>query len=149
MEKYHASDDPIFKERAISIKEERSHMVKEHLWVLWTDYFKPPHFEKYPELHTLVNEATKLAGASGTIGAGGDVRAAAGGEPELDADGNPILRAEEDDEDDEATNMSLAAMEAALKPKVLETLDLIARDYGKLSEMQDLRMSATLRDAAN
>ncbi|MGA1700725.1 MAG: superoxide dismutase, Ni, partial [Candidatus Nanopelagicales bacterium] len=48
MEKYHASDDPIFKERAISIKEERSHMVKEHLWVLWTDYFKPPHFEKYP-----------------------------------------------------------------------------------------------------
>jgi len=36
--------------------------------VLWTDYFKPPHFEKYPELHGLVNEATKLAGASGTKG---------------------------------------------------------------------------------
>jgi nickel superoxide dismutase len=36
------------------------------LWVLWTDYFKPPHFEKYPQLHTLVNEATKLAGAGGT-----------------------------------------------------------------------------------
>ena len=30
--------------------------------------FKPPHFEKYPQLHTLVNEATKLAGASGTKG---------------------------------------------------------------------------------
>ena len=28
-----------------------------------------PHFEKYPELHQLVNEATKLAGASGTKGA--------------------------------------------------------------------------------
>jgi nickel superoxide dismutase len=38
------------------------------LWVLWTDYFKPAHFEKYPQLHTLVNEATKLAGASGTKG---------------------------------------------------------------------------------
>ncbi|MEU4455328.1 superoxide dismutase [Ni], partial [Nocardioides sp. NPDC023903] len=38
------------------------------LWVLWTDYFKPPHFEAYPQLHTLVNEATKLAGASGTKG---------------------------------------------------------------------------------
>ena len=37
--------------------------------MLWTDYFKPPHFEKYPELHTLVNEATKLAGATGTKGA--------------------------------------------------------------------------------
>jgi nickel superoxide dismutase len=40
--------------------------VKHHLWVLWTDYFKPPHFEKYPQLHGLFNEATKLAGASGT-----------------------------------------------------------------------------------
>ena len=37
--------------------------------MLWTDYFKPPHFEKYPQLHQLVNEATKLrAGASGTKG---------------------------------------------------------------------------------
>jgi nickel superoxide dismutase len=36
--------------------------------VLWTDYFKPPHFEKYPQLHSLVNEATKLAGASGAKG---------------------------------------------------------------------------------
>jgi nickel superoxide dismutase len=32
--------------------------------VLWTDYFKPPHFEKYPHLHQLFNEATKLAGAA-------------------------------------------------------------------------------------
>jgi len=62
------SDDPDFRTRAIVIKEQRSHLVKEHLWVLWTDYFKPPHFEKYPQLHTLVNEATKLAGAAGTKG---------------------------------------------------------------------------------
>ena len=62
------SDDPDFRTRAIVIKEQRSTLVKEHLWVLWTDYFKPPHFEAYPQLHTLVNEATKLAGASGTKG---------------------------------------------------------------------------------
>ena len=62
------SDDPDFRVRAAIIKEQRSELVKHHLWVLWTDYFKPPHFEKYPELHTLVNEATKLAGASGTKG---------------------------------------------------------------------------------
>lgn len=68
MEKYHASTDAEFKARAIAIKEERSHMVKEHLWVLWTDYFKAPHFEQYPELHNLFNEATKLAGAAGTKG---------------------------------------------------------------------------------
>jgi len=64
---------------------------------------------------------------------------------ELDADGNPIANDDEDDEDEQA-NMSLAAMEAALKPRVLETLDLIARDYAKLSEMQDLRISATLNE---
>jgi len=68
MQKYHGSDDADFKARAISIKEERSNMVKEHLWVLWTDYFKPPHFEKYPQLNSLFNEATKLAGAGGTKG---------------------------------------------------------------------------------
>ena len=66
-------------------------------------------------------------------------------EPELDADGNPIVDDDEDDEDD-AANMSLAAMEAALKPRVLETLQLIARDYTKLSDMQDQRMSATLNE---
>src|SRR6476469_5667177 len=66
--KYHASDDSAFKARAIAIKEERSDLVKHHLWVLWTDYFKPPHFEKYPQLHQLFNDATKLAGAGGTKG---------------------------------------------------------------------------------
>ncbi|MXQ07988.1 RNA polymerase sigma factor RpoD [Alphaproteobacteria bacterium GH1-50] len=66
-------------------------------------------------------------------------------EPELDADGNPIRTDDDEDEDDQA-NMSLAAMEAALKPRVLETLDRIARDYTKLSDMQDLRMSATLNE---
>jgi nickel superoxide dismutase len=60
--------DPAFQTRAILIKERRSELVKHHLWVLWTDYFKPPHFEKYPQLHTLFNEATKLAGAAGTKG---------------------------------------------------------------------------------
>ena len=68
MEKYHASDDSDFRARAVTIKEQRSTLVKEHLWVLWTDYFKPPHFEKYPHLHGLFNEATKLAGAAGTKG---------------------------------------------------------------------------------
>ena len=68
MEKHNASDDADFRARAIAIKEERSHLVKEHLWVLWTDYFKPPHFEAYPQLHELFNSATKLAGAAGTKG---------------------------------------------------------------------------------
>ena len=67
--------------------------------------------------------------------------------PELDADGNPLIKEDDDDEDDdEQANMSLAAMEAALKPRVLETLDQIADAYTKLSEMQDSRISATLNE---
>ncbi|SDE66314.1 RNA polymerase, sigma 70 subunit, RpoD [Salipiger thiooxidans] len=66
-------------------------------------------------------------------------------EPELDADGNPIAR-EDDEDDDEQANMSLAAMETALKPRVLETLERISRDYEELAEMQDARISATLNE---
>ena len=66
--KYDASDDDVFRQRCVIIKEQRSELVKHHLWVLWTDYFKQPHFEKYPQLHELFNEATKLAGASGAKG---------------------------------------------------------------------------------
>ena len=66
-------------------------------------------------------------------------------EPELDADGNPIAKDDDDDEDEQA-NMSLAAMESALKPRVLETLDRIARDYEDLAAMQDSRISATLNE---
>jgi nickel superoxide dismutase len=61
-EKYQGSDDPVFRERAVQIKEERADLVKQHLWVLWTDYFKPEHAEKYPNLHELFWNATKEAG---------------------------------------------------------------------------------------
>ena len=62
MEKHNASDDHTFRERATIIKEERADLVKHHLWVLWTDYFKPEHLEKYPELHELFWKTTKAAG---------------------------------------------------------------------------------------
>ena len=68
IQKVGENSDADFRTRAILIKEQRAELVKHHLWVLWTDYFKPQHFEKYPELHGLFNEATKLAGASGAKG---------------------------------------------------------------------------------
>ncbi|WP_336215760.1 superoxide dismutase, Ni [Nonomuraea sp. LPB2021202275-12-8] len=68
MEKYAGNEDPVFRARAITIKEERAELVKHHLWVLWTDYFKPPHLEQYPQLHQLFWDATKLAGAAGGKG---------------------------------------------------------------------------------
>ncbi|TVP93993.1 MAG: RNA polymerase sigma factor RpoD, partial [Roseinatronobacter sp.] len=80
----------------------------------------------------------------GLAGAGQAAKPERSAEPELDADGNPIQKADDDDEDDDQSNLSLAAMEAALKPRVLETLDRIAHDFDLLSQMQELRMNATL-----
>jgi nickel superoxide dismutase len=61
-EKFQGSDDPVFRERAVTIKEERADLVKHHLWVLWTDYFKPEHLQAHPQLHDLFWQATKEAG---------------------------------------------------------------------------------------
>ena len=62
MQKYGEAHDEVQKMRAIVIKEQRAELVKHHLWVLWTDYFKPEHLEKYPNLHDLFWRATKAAG---------------------------------------------------------------------------------------
>jgi RNA polymerase primary sigma factor len=75
----------------------------------------------------------------------GEASPAATKREEFDADGNP-LRVEDDEDEDEGANLSLAAMEASLKPKVLETLEAIAHHYEGLADMQDQRMSATLNE---
>jgi len=62
MEKFNASSDPDFKTRALILKEERCELVKHHLWVLWTDYFKVEHLKAFPNLHDLFWMATKTAG---------------------------------------------------------------------------------------
>jgi nickel superoxide dismutase len=61
IEKYTASEDSTFRGRALHIKEERAELVKHHLDVLWHDYFKPEHLEKYPDLHETFWKATKQA----------------------------------------------------------------------------------------
>ena len=49
-----------------------------------------------------------------------------------------------DIEEDDQTNLSLASMEATLKPQVLDTLEQIATSYQGLSEMQNSRMQAAI-----
>jgi nickel superoxide dismutase len=61
-QKYQDSTDDVFRQRCIILKEQRAELVKHHLWVLWTDYFKPPHVEQFPQLHDLFWRATKKAG---------------------------------------------------------------------------------------
>lgn len=61
MQKYPDLDEHN-KLRAVMLIEQRAELVKHHLWVLWTDYFKPVHLETHPDLHTLFWQATKQAG---------------------------------------------------------------------------------------
>ena len=66
--KAQANDDPLYRSRAAIIIHERAGLAKHHLAVLWHDYFKPEHFEKYPQLHDLINKTIKMA--SGTASRG-------------------------------------------------------------------------------
>ena len=61
IEKYHASDDALFKARCIHVKEERAELTKHHIDVMWHDYFKPEHVEKFPDLHEVCWKASKQA----------------------------------------------------------------------------------------
>jgi nickel superoxide dismutase len=62
MKKYAGLEHEEDRWRAVFIKEQRAELVKHHLWVLWTDYFKPEHLEKYPDLHEKFWKTTKQAG---------------------------------------------------------------------------------------
>jgi nickel superoxide dismutase len=61
IEKYDQNTDELFRQRCVHVKEERAELVKHHLDVLWHDYFKPEHLEKYPNLHETFWKATKQA----------------------------------------------------------------------------------------
>lgn len=60
--------------------------------------------------------------------------------------GGEVQEEYDEDEDDEA-NLSLAAMEAELRPQVMETLDLIADTYKKLRKLQDQQVEGRLAAA--
>lgn len=61
-DKYHGSDDEVFRARAISIKEERAELVKHHLSVLWTDFFTADHRQEFSNLDDLFWRAIFQAG---------------------------------------------------------------------------------------
>ncbi len=49
--------------RCIAVKEQHAELVKREIQVIWSDYFKPEHLEKYPQLHDLTWRILKKAGA--------------------------------------------------------------------------------------
>ena len=66
-------------------------------------------------------------------------------EQQMDDDALPPMDSDMD-EDDMENNVSLSAMEAELKPKVLETFDRIADDYKKLRRLQDVNVESRLQN---
>ncbi len=48
--------------RLVRVKEDHAELVKREVSVIWSDYFKPEHLEKYPDLHDKVWKLLKLAG---------------------------------------------------------------------------------------
>ena len=46
--------------RMVKVKEEHAELCKREVLILWTDYFKPEHLEKFPDLHDVVWKTTKL-----------------------------------------------------------------------------------------
>ena len=61
IQKYHDSNDALFQARCIHVKEERAELAKQHIDVMWHDYFKPEHVEKFPDLHDVCWKAAKQA----------------------------------------------------------------------------------------
>ena len=61
IEKHNASDDALFKARCINVKEARAELTKHHIDVMWHDYFRPEHVEKFPDLHEVCWKASKQA----------------------------------------------------------------------------------------
>ncbi|OGZ97638.1 MAG: superoxide dismutase, Ni [Candidatus Sungbacteria bacterium RIFCSPLOWO2_02_FULL_54_10] len=46
--------------RRIAVKEQHAELCKKELLILWTDFFKPEHLEKFPQLHDMFWKAAKL-----------------------------------------------------------------------------------------
>ena len=71
-------------------------------------------------------------------------RPVASGDDDITSIGGEGMPQEEEEEDEDESNLSLAAMEAELRPQVMETLDLIADTYKKLRKLQDQQVEARL-----
>src|SRR3990170_1538599 len=89
------------------------------------------------------------AGMNGDGSAHGPAQAGAQAQPAAkddDGEEQPAPEEYDDDEDDLENAVSLAAMEAELKPQVLETFDLVATNYKKLRKLQDQVVERALRN---
>jgi RNA polymerase primary sigma factor len=98
---------------------------------------QPPQAVAPPSAPTGATPFKPQPGANGSASGGEDAALeAAIGEAELD-------------EDDLENSMSLAAIEAELKPKVLETFDTIASEFKRLRRLQDIDIQNKLSSGSD
>ena len=91
-------------------------------------------------LRDIIDLEASYAGPDAEPKAEGEGVAEGGEEPA------PVPEDSDDGEDDYESNVSLAAMEAELKPKVLATFDVIAENYKKLRRLQDQNVEQRLQN---
>jgi RNA polymerase primary sigma factor len=100
-------------------------------------------------LRDIIDLEATYAGPDGRgapVGIGEGEEAAEGEAPAPAAEGEEAPEPEISDEDDIENNISLSAMEAELKPKVLETLDRIAETFKKLRRLQEQHVENRLKN---
>jgi RNA polymerase primary sigma factor len=96
-------------------------------------------------LRDVVDLEATMGGSGAANGAGAAAAAAEPAEPAAESDDPPPMgEGGEGDDDDFEGNLSLSAMEAQLKPQVLEKFDEIAKLYKKLRKSQETRLQAAL-----
>ncbi len=95
---------------------------------------------------TLIEEANDTEETVVDGAEAGDGEAKPAGEDEEKAEGETTATDDDEEDEDEQANLSLSAMEAALKPQVLESLTIISDNYAKLHKMQEDRINAALNE---
>ncbi len=98
-----------------------------------------------PENRANGSDQTQSGGSDNGSGANGAAETEASGEGGEKANGEDKTNSEADDDEEEEASISLAAMEAALKPILLGVFDKIAKTYKRFKKVQDLRVEAVLK----
>ncbi len=105
---------------------------------------------KQPDNSALAVANDGLNGANDNAAAGGAAKPADAKKPDGDTQSEDGEQTddEEDDDDEFENNLSLAAMEAEIKPAVMETFDSIADNYKKLRRLQDQLVEKAMKSRA-
>jgi len=94
------------------------------------------------QLRDVIDLDASYGGGNPEDGNGAARRGDAAGMPEEESDKDDDVEDEDDDEEQEEVSVSLAAMEQALKPEIIDKFQRIASSYAKMRRLQAKRFAA-------